>query len=227
MVTVNLNTPGNKSATVNQIVQDRIDTLGLKNVVHDSKTADLENISFESMIEDVFTSCGEADSKVLYREEAVGGNKEAVIELKGEDVIINFSTWGAGLSIDFYNNDQEICKVYLKDFMEKFSPKENKDENAIDINFWTFNGKNGVSYARSLKADSLEDVSQNYSEKVSEEIHALADNYEERNGKLVIFSGPPGTGKTTIIRSLLREWGERVKPDYVIDPENFFVGAPC
>ncbi len=41
-------------------------------------------------------------------------------------------------------------------------------------------------------------------------------------GKLLLWHGEPGTGKTTAIRSLIREWRGWCDPQYVSDPERFF-----
>lgn len=41
----------------------------------------------------------------------------------------------------------------------------------------------------------------------------------QNNGRVVLFHGPPGTGKTWAIRSLLTTWKEWTQPAVVIDPE--------
>ncbi len=46
-----------------------------------------------------------------------------------------------------------------------------------------------------------------------------------QGGRLLLWYGDPGTGKTTAIRSLAREWAAWAEIHFVLDPEEFF-GSP-
>ncbi|WP_460486726.1 AAA family ATPase [Epidermidibacterium keratini] len=51
---------------------------------------------------------------------------------------------------------------------------------------------------------------------------AALETFSANAGKLIVWHGQPGTGKTTAIRALARAWDEWCDPIYISDPEIFF-----
>jgi energy-coupling factor transporter ATP-binding protein EcfA2 len=71
-----------------------------------------------------------------------------------------------------------------------------------------------------------ESVARNYpanTREPLEQLHGLAALRE--SGRLVVFHGPPGTGKTTAVRSLMSAWSGWISAELVSDGDNVFSGA--
>jgi hypothetical protein len=47
----------------------------------------------------------------------------------------------------------------------------------------------------------------------------------DQDGRLLLWHGPPGTGKTTAIRALMRAWRDWCEPLFIVDPDKVFLTA--
>jgi hypothetical protein len=98
-----------------------------------------------------------------------------------------------------------------------------KPPNTTPIRTW-FRGRHGpTSVARPLNAPRWSDIEANYPAATRAPLAALHALVRPRNtGKLVLWHGPPGTGKSTAVRSLFRAWSNWCDAHYVADPEAMF-----
>jgi SpoVK/Ycf46/Vps4 family AAA+-type ATPase len=87
------------------------------------------------------------------------------------------------------------------------------------------NSKRGGSYDDQLvESPSWETIASNYPKRVREQLDSLMVVKPETksNARLILWNGEPGTGKTTAIRSLAREWASWCSMQYISDPEQLF-----
>lgn len=103
--------------------------------------------------------------------------------------------------------------------------KINEDSSKMDLHFW-YTTKHGLSCTtKSIDCPNIDVAKRNYGEVVFRNIEALSKLESPwENGKIILWHGPPGTGKTNAIKILSSIWKEKFKnisTEFLIQPEEF------
>ncbi len=150
------------------------------------------------------------------------------------NAIVVFPEWPDDLVyMERYSTDQArfyITSQEYKDFTpfydymkELFPQKEpSPEEISAEINFWCL-GSNGPSNTkRWIDVATWEDIRGNYATNVLETLDPMMVEPNKDTGKMMLWRGPAGTGKTWALRALAWEWRKWAKIYYITDPEVFF-----
>lgn len=94
-------------------------------------------------------------------------------------------------------------------------------ERSVRVTFWQF-GRGRWARSRDIDVPTWDEVRHLYPSTVRDALANLVDYRPQSTatgGRLLVWHGPPGTGKTTAVRALFDAWRNWADPHVVADPE--------
>jgi len=102
-------------------------------------------------------------------------------------------------------------------------PEAEPPKDTVGVTVWHSGARGASPSLKSIRIPSWTDIRRNYPAAVAEPLDELFTTVRPYDcGKLILWHGEPGTGKTTALRALIREWKDWCSTDYVADPERLF-----
>ena len=122
---------------------------------------------------------------------------------------------------------EELAKeIYDQATEGAVPPPAELDRSKVDVGFWHMSSRGPARSIRTLTVPAWQSIRTSYSSSAASGFDGLMSmSREELPGKLLLLHGPPGTGKTTALRSLSDAWRTWCQFDYVLDPERLFNDA--
>jgi Domain of unknown function (DUF5925)/ATPase family associated with various cellular activities (AAA) len=152
-------------------------------------------------------------------------------EPQGVSAVLDLSSGGLGhVQLGFGSvyaqvaaSSDEATRLGLEEIRALLPRAERDQEGRVPVRFWSYGQHGPMAMSRSLAVPTWEEIVGNYPDQTGKPLARLmTGDLPWRGGQLILWHGETGTGKTTALRALAREWAEWCEPHYITDPEKFF-----
>lgn len=174
-------------------------------------------------------SCAEAGAKVrslpksykvLFASWGVGTD----VLLATSGAIVLCTTYHGSVSFTVMAKDRRRAEATITRFRKLFPEDEASPEKPrVQVSFWNMGQRGPESSSRWIDVQPWDHSAGNYPADTRRSLDELMASHRpvEGSGKLILWNGEPGTGKTSAIRSLAWEWRDWADLQYISDPERF------
>ena len=159
----------------------------------------------------------ELGSPVLIRADPAGDEVEAFVRLSGGELAL----------IDSGHNHVRIevaaettqgarrAAAQLRRALES----EPASPERVSVAFWMRGEWGGDTRHREIDAPSFEEIADNYAGAVRDALAQLIALRAPDRGRLILWRGEPGTGKSHALRALVRAWAPWCSAHFIMDPD--------
>jgi hypothetical protein len=147
---------------------------------------------------------------------------EVLGEAEGCVVHVDVGNWGTFARVA--GATSEIAGRIGRRLQEKLDAAE---ADRVGVFIWNAAYDGGSFDKRLLSVRSWKNIDCNYPKRTRALLDSLMQcrTTEEEKGRLILFHGEPGTGKTNAIRALIMEWSPWCDIHLVTDPDKLFANA--
>lgn len=155
---------------------------------------------------------------------AVREDDRSALLAEGEGWTVLVSRWNRGADVTVTATDPELAERLLKEAVDGARDEPEPHPDNVTMGFWYVSPRRGPHRTtRRIGAGAWEEIRPNYTAPVAQAMDRLmAVTPEDITGRLLLLHGPPGTGKTSALRTLARSWRDWCQVDCVLDPERLF-----
>jgi hypothetical protein len=154
-----------------------------------------------------------------------GNLRESIVLLDDARQAIAYVTQNAQwTTIVIGSVDEANAHAALRDACNALSPGEQPISHQTQMAFWYLGRFGACKTIRDIEEVCWDDLARNYPTTTKGQLDQLINTFRPTtsSARLLLFHGPPGTGKTYATRALARSWRDWCQCEYVVDPEVLF-----
>jgi hypothetical protein len=155
---------------------------------------------------------------------SAGGHGRFAQYAEGDGWTVRTVRWesGGGL-VEVVAVSDELAQDVLKQCTDGAELVLDEDDPRVEIGFWHLSGHGARRRSLPIAAPLWTDIRRNYTATAASAFDQLvALDADSLGGRILLVHGAPGTGKTTALRSLAKQWQSWCQLDFVVDPERLF-----
>ncbi|MFB9553029.1 DUF5925 domain-containing protein [Streptomyces roseoviridis] len=155
---------------------------------------------------------------------AAKDDDRSAVLAEGEGWTLLVSRWSRGADVTVTATEPELAERVLKEATDGAKDEPEPQPENVTMGFWYVSPRRGPHRTtRQIGAGTWEEIRPNYTAPVADAMDRLmAVTPDDITGRLLLLHGPPGTGKTSALRTLARSWRDWCQVDCVLDPERLF-----
>jgi hypothetical protein len=154
---------------------------------------------------------------VLVRSDPKGQEVEAFVRMRGGEIALVDGGYGR-VTVEAAAETREAAAALAATLRAALASRPPEPER-VSIAFWMRGEPGGEVRHREINAESFEQISSNYSGAVRSALERLIATRAPERGRLILWRGEPGTGKSHALRALARAWAPWCSAHFIMDPE--------